>query len=101
MTSVRTELFANLSTGHLTRETIAALDLGPDNAPEADGWVKSLSYMEREYGYFMHVRDAEDLPSDLPECLVKAFNVAREAGAVWILFDRDEDPIEALEWFED
>lgn len=108
MPRTRIENFAHLSTGHLTDEVRAALDLTDHEkdrglAPE---WQNELSYFTREYGWFVYIPILDD-DSDrenyarIPECLRDCFDLARNDGATWILFDRDESPIGDLRWYAD
>jgi hypothetical protein len=97
MSITRTETFANLSTGHLTLDVRTMLD------GRKEVWCADLgiSCMSREYGYWINVPTPEYAKNDLPQCLQDCFAAAREDGASWILFDRDEDPIEGLSYYED
>lgn len=104
----RTERFSNLSTAHLTPAVHEVL-----NERGYAEWHHQLIYLAREYGYWMYVIPEHGFkplkfgeaphPESywaLPQCILDCFNVARKDGACWILFDRDEDPIEELPFYE-
>jgi hypothetical protein len=103
-TKLRLDTFAHISTAHVTPEVGRVLDLTEYEA--SPDWRDGLSLMKREYGWFIYVPDP-DLdhisPADyasIPECLRACFDLAREEGASWILFDRDEEEVEALPSYE-
>lgn len=77
-----------LSTSHITEATCNVL------LPEYAGpaWPKG------GYGWFVYVPEDEDaeLPLDLRACLA----LARQKGAFWVMFDRDELAIDELPTYE-
>ena len=78
-----------LSTGHLTEET-CNLFLADYEGP---AWRKG------DYGWFVYV--PEDVDDELPPDLTACLALAREKGAFWIMFDRDEaqvDELPAYDW---
>jgi hypothetical protein len=82
------EPLAVLSTAHLTPDTRTRL---------AEGKLSVLVY-PNEYGGFIYVGDpAENNPTE-PE-LKAVFEVAAQAGLVWLKFDRDAALVEGLPVF--
>ena len=78
-----------LSTAHFTEPT-CTLFLPAYAGP---AWPKG------DYGWFVYVPEDVDgeLPSDLTACLA----LARQKGAFWMMFDRDEaqiDDVPAYDW---
>lgn len=81
-----------LSTGHLTRETIALLEIQASGKP-TPYFEMPVAYAKRDYGWFVHVADnTPDCPTDLEACL----HLAKSQGCNWIMFDRDVETIEQL-----
>ncbi len=76
-----------LSTSHLTDATCNVFLPGYDGP----AWPKG------PYGWFVYVpEDDGELPDDLKACLA----LARQKGAFWVMFDRDEVDIDELPTYE-
>lgn len=104
----RLDPFANLSTGHLTEEVRTILDMTEHerNAGMAPDWRGRLIMMSREYGWFIYIPSIEEDGDneeygEIPHCLRACFDLARQDGAIWILFDMDEEMNEHLPYYAD
>lgn len=86
--------FLDLSTGHLTADTRAALDSGNNNNRFG------IPCAVTDYGFFVY---ADEEPNDevLPEELVKAMRHARANGCEYILFDCDAEIDAELDYFNE
>lgn len=99
LSCARMSTILNLSTGHLTADVAQEMTVRGDSQ-----WHQQLIFIENgDYGFFVHVpgrrnRSDENLTA-LPNCLRACIEVAQRLNADWILFDRDEDPIEALPFY--
>ena len=100
LSATRIESFANLSTAHISEEVASTLD-DPTKQPS---WKASLSILSREYGWFVRVPDPSVVTREdyaaIPTCLRACLDVARADGAVWVLFDRDEEATAGLPVFD-
>lgn len=86
-----------LSTGHLCAGTADVLhdSLGGDGPVRVCGFV-------RECGFVVYVDPEKLIEEDpsIPSDLLKTMQFARGHRCEWIMFDRDECPIEDLPLFE-
>lgn len=77
----------DISTAHLTPETMSALDSAPDAQwPVAGGGIP--------YGYFIYAHDEND--GSIPEDLWACIEFARAHGCSHLRFDLDADPYPQL-----
>ena len=91
-----------LSTAHLTEDVAAVLDQicdTPDNRERPSDptgtWADEVVSSPYRYGCWVRpFLDAD--PAEFPPCLGGCIAYARQHGATWILFDRDEPPIDEL-----
>lgn len=93
-----------LSTAHLSKE-VGALLLEVEPDAKLHDWRDHLNMAQYTYGHWIRVprQDPTD-PDDtldsvlgiLPQCISACFEHAARHGAAWILFDRDEPPIDDL-----
>jgi hypothetical protein len=82
----------DISTAHLTLETMRLLDTTPQ-----DDWP--VSGADIPFGYFVHAADENDgsIPADLWDCI----ELARLHGCSHLRFDRDADPHPSLKNYHD
>ena len=85
----------DVSTAHLSQVTRELL---------ADDAVDQIAYPKGDYGWFVHVPNADDgvevsehCPPDLAQCL----QLAQRAEAHWVMFDADGTIIDELPVYDD
>ena len=83
-----------LSTGHLTRKTRELL--------EYECTIHDLSYYVLTYGFLVYIGNldaasAEGFDKDLCDCI----KAGLDAGAEWIQFDSDYEPVDDLPYYEE
>lgn len=85
-------VFLDISTAHLSPETIDVLDMS-----QIEAWPVSGGRMRDGYFIYAHDEDSENnIPDDLWNCCVKA----REMECEYIMFDRDAPELDGLATYE-
>jgi hypothetical protein len=86
-------LFIEMSTGNLTEETRALLELTPPAHWPVPG-------MAGEYGWFVSAPE-QNPGGAVPDDLWQVLCYARERGVYYVLFDRDAEPDPNLPYYDD
>lgn len=80
----------DISTGHLSPETVTILDKHASKWPVA-GW-------SGVHGWIIYAHD--ERPDDCPDDLWRCIEYARAHGAGYVRFDSDADRVDDLPWHE-
>lgn len=91
----RIEQMMILSTAHLSETTARHVD----DSLRGDGPIP-ISGAAREYGFLIFADQDATKNRDVPGDLRTALLYALKHDCEWVLFDRDEDPVDALPLYE-
>lgn len=82
-----------VSTGHLSKETMAQLEMKP--------CPLSCCKLDWDYGWLVWVYDEADVAEhQIPSDLAQLMPLARKLGCTWIRFDADASTVDGYEVFD-